>query len=157
MLQMIRQSVPGVRNTHLTRGGACRYHAVVQIQKMREGEGKNAALAAFAASIDVKQVIVVDDNVNIFDPHEVEWAVATRVQADRDIFIVPRALASSLDPSAENAIGAKMGIDATVPLGTRTGSAVKPGLFERIRIPGAENIRLEDYLDDDSPTSAVRS
>jgi 2,5-furandicarboxylate decarboxylase 1 len=147
MLEVVRQSVPTVCAVHLTPGGACRYHAVVQIQKGREGEARQAALAALAANFDVKHVVVVDDDVNIFDPQEVEWAVATRVRADRDIFFVPRDARPSADPSAADGGGTTMGIDATAPIDSRVGRDGEPGAFERIRIPDAANIRLEEYLD----------
>lgn len=147
LFAMVRQIVPTVRGVHLTPGGTCRYHAVIAIEKRREGEAKQAICAAFAANIDVKHVVVVDEDVNIFDPHEVEWAIATRVQADRDVFIIPQALGSALDPSAREGLTAKMGIDATAPIGSRQPRDGEPGPFERIRIPGLETIRLEDYID----------
>lgn len=147
MYEMVRQTVPTVRSVHLTPGGTCRYHAVVQITKTREGEAKNAAFAALASSMDIKHVTVVDDDVDIFDPNEVEWAVATRVQADRDVFIVTDALGSKLDPSTRDGLSAKMAIDATVPVGSRLGREGHPGTFERIQIPDLEKICLEDYLD----------
>jgi 2,5-furandicarboxylate decarboxylase 1 len=147
MLGVVRQTVPTVSAVHLTPGGACRYHAVVQIHKGLEGEAREAALAAFAAHFDVKQVVVVDDDVNIFDPQEVEWAVATRVQADRDIFFVPGGARPSANPSVVHGSGTKMGIDATVPADSRAGQDGEIGAFERIRIPDAASVRLEEYLD----------
>ncbi len=65
----------------------------------------------------VKLVIVVDEDIDVFDEEQVLWAVATRMQADRDVFIVDGAMGTLLDPSATDAITAKMGIDATKPLG----------------------------------------
>jgi len=147
MLGVIRHTVPTVCAVHLTPGGACRYHAVVQLRKGQEGEARAAALAAFAAHADVKQVVVVDDDVNIFDPQEVEWAVATRVRADRDIFFVPGGARASADPSVADGSATAMGIDATVPIEGRVGRDGEPGAFERIRIPGAARVRLEEYLD----------
>ena len=76
---------PNVRDVHLARGGVCRYHLYVQIRKRQEGEAKNIMLGAFAGHYDVKHVIVVDEDVDIHDSDEVEWAVATRFQADRDL------------------------------------------------------------------------
>lgn len=147
MFEIVRQTVPTVRSVHLTPGGTCRYHAVVQITKTREGEAKNAALAALASGMDVKHVTVVDDDVDIFDPHEVEWAMATRVQADRDLVVIPQALGSKLDPSTDDGVSAKLIIDATVPVGAREGKNGEPGEFERIRIPRVDQICLEEYLD----------
>lgn len=140
MLQAIRHAVPTTRGVHLTPGGTCRYHVVVSINKVNEGEAKNAMFAAFASSQEVKRVVVVDTDVDIFDPVDVEWAIATRMQAGSDVFIVTRACGNKLDPSTDAGVCDKMGIDATVPLGA------DPFRFERIRIPGETDIRLEDYL-----------
>jgi len=141
MLQVIRGAVPNTLAVHLTPGGTCRYHAVVQIDKKNEGEAKNAMLAAFASSQEIKRVVVVDKDVDIFDPVEVEWAIATRFQAGRDSTIITRALGSKLDPSGEDGVSDKMGLDATVPLGA------DPFRYERIRIPGEKDIDLESYFD----------
>ncbi|MDN5344509.1 MAG: 2,5-furandicarboxylate decarboxylase 1 [Clostridia bacterium] len=140
LLQLIKNTVPNTCGVHLTPGGTCRYDAVIAIDKQNEGEAKNAIFAAFSSSQEIKHVVVVDRDVDIFNPHEVEWAIATRCQAGRDVFIVERALGNKLDPSSDNGLSDKMGIDATVPLDA------EPGRFERIRIPGEERIKLEDYL-----------
>ncbi|BAF58677.1 3-polyprenyl-4-hydroxybenzoate decarboxylase and related decarboxylases [Pelotomaculum thermopropionicum SI] len=141
LLQTVRQAVPTVKNVHLTPGGSCRYHAVISIEKKHEGEAKNAIFAAFTSSSEVKHVVVVDHEINIFDPEEVEWAVATRCQAGRDVFIVKDAMGNRLDPSSRDGVSDKMGIDATIPLNL-------PGeRFERISIPGLDKIKLADYLE----------
>jgi len=81
-------------------------------------------------------VVVDDPDVNIHDAAEVEWAVATRAQADRDLVIIANAQGSRLDPSSNNGVSAKMGIDATIPLEA-------PELrYKRIRIPGEESVDL---------------
>jgi len=125
-----------VRDVHLARGGVCRYHLYVQIAKRQEGEAKNVMMGAFAGHYDVKHVIVVDEDVDIHNPAEVEWAVATRFQADRDLVIVPHSQGSKLDPSTRNGVGAKMGLDATKPLDA---DAMR---FKRIRVPGEESVDL---------------
>lgn len=140
LLQIVKNTVPTVAGVHLTPGGTCRYHAVISIDKQNEGEAKNAIFAALGSSQEVKHVVVVDRDVNIFDPVDVEWAVATRCQAGRDVFIVPRASGNKLDPSSDDGISDKMGIDATVPLNA------EEGRFEKIRIPGEGEINLEDYI-----------
>ena len=99
LLAHLRRSFPNVRDVHLARGGICRYHLYVQIAKRQEGEAKNVMMGAFAGHYDVKHVIVVDEDVDIHNPAEVEWAVATRFQADRDLVIVPESQGSKLDPS----------------------------------------------------------
>ncbi|KOP82408.1 3-octaprenyl-4-hydroxybenzoate carboxy-lyase [Bacillus sp. FJAT-21945] len=138
LLSTVRQVVPNITGVHIPMGGVARYHAVIQIKKKSEGDGKQAALAAFASDKDLKHVVVVNDDVNIFDSDDVEWAVATRVQASEDIFIVPGAKGSPLE-SSHNLRGAtdKMGVDATYPLG-------KEELFRRTSIP--IDINLADYL-----------
>lgn len=112
----VKRVVPKVHGVRLTEGGAMWLHAVVSITKQHDGDGKNAILAAFAGHPSLKHVVVVDEDINIYDDREVEWAIATRFQADRDLVIVPNARGSSLDPSAEKSLTTKWGIDATKPL-----------------------------------------
>lgn len=132
-LSHLRRSFPAVRDLDLSRGGTCRYHLAVQIEGA-PGEAKNVILGALAVHYDVKHVVVVDTDVDVHDPTEVEWAVATRFQADRDLVVVPRAQGSKLDPSTDGGVGAKMGLDATVP------HDAEPGDFTRIRVPGQADV-----------------
>ena len=140
MMQIIAQATPNVTGVRLTPAGGCRYHAVIQMDKQHEGEAKNAMFAAFTSSTEVKHVVVVDTDIDIDDPLDVEWAIANRVQASRDVFIVPDAMGNKLDPSSRNGTSDKMGIDATVPFGA------DPARFEKIHIAGFEEIDLKDYL-----------
>ncbi|MBO8173759.1 MAG: UbiD family decarboxylase [Thermococcus sp.] len=112
----VKRVVPKVHGVRLTEGGCMWLHAVVSITKQHEGDGKNAILAAFSGHPSLKHVVVVDEDVNIYNDREVEWAIATRFQADRDLVIVPNARGSSLDPSAKKSLTTKWGIDATKPL-----------------------------------------
>jgi 2,5-furandicarboxylate decarboxylase 1 len=144
-LSHLRRSFPSVRDLHLSRGGTCRYHLAVQIAKGSEGEARNVILGALAVHYDVKHVVVVDPDVDVHDPAEVEWAVATRFQADRDLVVVPGAQGSKLDPSTDDGVGAKMGLDATVPL------AAESMRFTRIRVPGEEQIDLSTAVSAASP------
>lgn len=142
ILANLRRSFPGVVDVRLSQGGVCRYHLYVSIRKRNEGEGKNVIMGALAAHYDVKHVYVVDDDVDIHDPEQVEWAVATRFQADRDLVSVHGTLGSKLDPSTDDdGIGSKLGFDATVPL------AVDAFKFTRIRVPGQEDLDLPDLTD----------
>ena len=127
----VRNTVPTVKNVVLTEGGCCWLHAVVQIEKRTEGDGKNAILAAFASHPSLKHVVVVDEDINIFDINDVEYAIATRVQGDKDIIIIPGAKGSSLDPSSDlkNRLTTKVGIDATMSL------TKGKEHFERAKIP----------------------
>ncbi|MEA2933689.1 MAG: 2,5-furandicarboxylate decarboxylase 1, partial [Variibacter sp.] len=141
LLDHLRRSFPNVLDVHLSRGGVCRYHLYVQIRKRQDGEAKNIMMGAFAGHYDVKQVVVVDEDVNIHDPNEVEWAVATRFQADRDLLIVPHSQGSKLDPSTRDGVGAKMGLDATKPL------AAPEMKFKRIYVPGEETVDVAAATD----------
>ena len=121
--------VTTVKNVVLTEGGCCYLHAVVQIEKQTEGDGKNAIMAAFAAHTSLKHVVVVDEDINIFDPDDVEFAIATRVKGDMDLLIIPNVRGSSLDPrGAPDGTTTKVGIDATKVL-------IEKENFERAVIP----------------------
>jgi UbiD family decarboxylase len=121
--------VTTVKNVVLTEGGCCYLHAVVQIEKQTEGDAKNAIMAAFAAHTSLKHVVVVDEDINIFDPNDVEFAIATRVKGDMDILIIPNVRGSSLDPrGAPDGTTTKVGIDATKVL-------IEKENFERAIIP----------------------
>jgi UbiD family decarboxylase len=116
---------------------------IISMKKKYEGQARMAMLAAFNADLYLKHAIVVDHDIDITDLQQVIWAISTRVQAERDVFIIPRVRGSSLDPSAE-ALGVvdKMGIDATA----------KPNLDRfapKNRIPREvmERIKLEDYIE----------
>lgn len=138
-------------NVCLTVGGMSWLHAVVQIDKERADDGQRAVDAAFLGHRSLKHVTVVDLDVNPFDPAEVEWAIATRFQADRDLLIFTDQPSSSLDPSAihtpsQKARTAKMGLDATIPW-------IAPDGHERSEQERAEFLRvdyapvdLDDYL-----------
>jgi 2,5-furandicarboxylate decarboxylase 1 len=103
---------------NVTPGGCSWLHAVVGIRKKGEEDGMKAIDAAFAGHKSLKHVVVVDDDIDIYDPASVEWAVATRVQAAKGVVIKRNERGSSLDPSADPHTYAtsKMGIDATKPL-----------------------------------------
>jgi 2,5-furandicarboxylate decarboxylase 1 len=156
MLAHLQRSFPGVLDVHLSVGGVGRYHLFVKFRKGREGEPKNVILGAFGAHYDIKQVIVVDDDVDVHDPQQVEWAVATRFQADRDLVVISGAQGSVLDPSTTVAtghhdsdepapphlqgIGAKMGMDATRPV------SYSGHVFTKVRIPGELEIDLDQEI-----------
>lgn len=135
-LSHLRRSFPCVRDVHLSRGGTCRYHLYVQVAKPKTGEAKNVILGALATHYDVKQVTVVDTDVDVHNPTEVEWATATRFQADRDLVVVGGTQGSKLDPSTADGFGAKMGLDATAP------TDAPEMRFKRIRVPGQDGVDL---------------
>jgi 2,5-furandicarboxylate decarboxylase 1 len=123
----------GVRclDVHINPGGCCWLHAIVQIDKRKQGDGRRALEAAFAGHGSLKHAFVVDDDIDIYDPSSVEWAMATRFQGDRDLLVVGRQRGSSLDPSGEpgSHLTHKMGFDLTKPLG----EGARP--FERAVFP----------------------
>src|SRR5437867_10227861 len=132
-----------VKDINVTLGGCAFWHAVISIKK-QPGEAKNALLAALSV-MDLKHVVVVDDDIDVFDPTEVEWAIATRVQGDKDVMIVGNARAKPLDPSLPQGFGvvptgAKVGIDATIPEG------IPHEHYERITYAYADRARIDDYV-----------
>jgi 2,5-furandicarboxylate decarboxylase 1 len=141
--QALRTAGVQVKDINVTLGGCAFWHAVISIKKS-PGEGKNALLAALSV-MDLKHVVVVDDDIDIFDPTEVEWAIATRVQGDKDVMIVTNARAKPLDPSLPQGFGvvptgAKVGIDATIPEG------IPREHYERITYAYAERAKIDDYV-----------
>ena len=115
-------------------GGCSWLHAIVQIDKQSEEDGKKAIEAAFAGHSSCKHVYVVDQDIDIYNPLEVEWAMATRFQGDRDLVVRERAPGSSLDPSAEAGthLTTRIGFDLTAPLET-TGKS-----FRRVSFPAVD-------------------
>lgn len=112
----VRKVVPHIKKVRLTKSSGGWLQAVISISKMHDGDAKNVILAAFAAHPSLKFVIVVDEDVDPDDVEAVLWAVNTRVRPSRDIVIIRDARCSSLDPSSENGLCDKVGIDATIPL-----------------------------------------
>ena len=130
------------RDVYITPGGCSWLHAVVQIKKQNPDDGKKAIAAAFEGHKSLKHCVIVDDDINIYDPNDVEWAIATRFQADKNAVIMPNQRGSSLDPSGDLTEGkkartCKMGLDATIPSGKTDKSFVK----ERYR-----KVDLNSYL-----------
>ncbi len=115
--QAVSRAVPHVKAVRLTEGGCAWLHGVVSIRKQHQGDGKNAIMAAFGAHTSMKQVVIVDEDVDVFDDRDVEWAIATRFQADRGLVVLHDVRGSSIDPSARDGFTSKMGIDATRPMG----------------------------------------
>ena len=134
----------GVKATaiNVTPGGCCHWHIIAAIRKV-PGDGKNA-IAALLSIADIKHVVVTDEDIDVFDPVEVEWAIATRTQADRDVVILSNARSKPLDPSLPPTDGipttAKMGIDATIP------ENVPRERYQRIVYFNQGEVRLEDYV-----------
>lgn len=114
----------------ITPGGASWLHAVVQIDKQGLEDGRKAIAAAYEGHGSLKHVWVVDTDIDIYDPYQVEWAMATRFQADRDLVVMPDRPGSSLDPSGIHVPGqksrtAKAGFDCTIPWGAERSKFTK--------------------------------
>ena len=120
-------AVPEVHGVRLTEGGCCWLHGVVSITKQKEGDGVNAIMAALGSHTSMKQVTIVDPDIDIYNDRDVEWAVATRFQGHRGLVVVENARGSSLDPSAGETT-TKVGIDATKPVGGVGFDRVAPGV-----------------------------
>lgn len=124
--RLVSRQVPAVRAVYFTHGGCGFYHAVIQLKKNAEGIQKNAIMATFAAFPSLKLVIAVDDDVDIYNPDDVEWALAARFRPDRGLMVIPFARGHELNPSTDNGITHKVGIDATAPY-------PRPEAFERAK------------------------
>ena len=124
------------KDVYITPGGCSWLHAIVQIHKQKPDDGKKAITAAFEGHKSLKHCVVVDDDINIYDPNEVEWAIATRFQADKNAVILSNQPGSSLDPSGDLSEGkkattAKAGLDATIPT-TATGKGFKREQYQKV-------------------------
>ena len=137
LYKFVKHAVPEVKAVHIQPYSAG-YHAIISIKKEKEGMPKQAIFAALTSHINIKHVIVVDEDVDIFDPKDVFWAIATRVQGDKDVMIVPGAYGPDLDRTTEEGVTAKIGIDATAPLDRKED-------FTRVKHWKIDEINLKDY------------
>ncbi len=137
LYRAVRAMVPTVKAVRVPAPFTC----YVSIEQRISGQAKNAILAVLGADLYMKRVVVVDHDVDVFNEREVNWAIATRCQPDRDIVTISNARGSDLDPSTkEDGNTAKWGVDATA----------KPSLgafTPRHRIPKEvwQRINLKDF------------
>ena len=137
LYRAVRAMVPSVKAVRVPAPFTC----YVSIEQRLIGQAKNAILSVLGADLYMKRVVVVDEDVNVFDDRQVTWAIATRCQPDRDITIVTHARGSDLDPSTkEDGYSGKWGVDATA----------KPslaGYTPRHRVPAEvwKRLALKDY------------
>jgi 2,5-furandicarboxylate decarboxylase 1 len=119
LLNHVRHVARNVSSLHIP-PYASGFTVIVAIDKLNPGEPKNVALAAFAAHVNVKWCIVVDPDVDIYDPADVMWALTTRVDWSRDVFFVPGAQGHEMDPTADDrGVHTKIGVDATTKMERR--------------------------------------
>ncbi len=126
------------KDVNINPGGCSWLHAIVKIDKQHEDDGKKAIQAAFTGHRSCKHVFVVDEDIDIYDPLQVEWAMATRFQGDRDLVEMEKEPGSSLDPSAEpgSKLTTKLGFDLTAPVGeARKG-------YEKVQYPDVDTGRF---------------
>jgi len=116
--EAVSKVVPTVKAVNLSSGGCGWLHAIISIDKLVDGDAKNALTAAFSAHSSLKHAVVVDTDIDVYNSDMVEWAIATRFQASEDLLVIPQARGSTLDPSADQETGltTKVGVDATRPL-----------------------------------------
>ncbi len=137
----MRREIPSLRQIHLvpmTFGS----HVVMSIDSDHKGEIRRALTLALSFT-SVKKAVMVDVDVNPEDGQEVEWALATRFQADRDLIVIPELRGQPIDPSSrwtgEGFLTTKMGLDATRP---------KKEGFEKVDVPEDVKRRLSPVLKD---------
>ncbi len=121
--------VAKVKDVLLTEGGCCYFHAVVQIEKETEDDARRAIDATIQAHGSLKHVLVVDTDIDIHDPRDLEYAIATRMRGDEDIVLYPNVRGSTLDPRSLEGITTKVGVDATSRLD-------RLWKFQRVTPPG---------------------
>ena len=140
ILNALRRNLPNVRAVHVPHKTCGAFLAIVSMKKIAEGEPKMAMLTALGTELYTKHVIVVDDDVDIYDMDDVMWAVATRMRAERDIFMVPGVKSAIIDPTSDPKAFTvtKMGIDATAPTDEQ--------FAERLTIPDAQRERARAIL-----------
>jgi UbiD family decarboxylase len=138
--ERIRQICPTVRDVCVTKGGIG-LHIAISIRPTYTTQARDVMLAALTTErIRPKLVIVVDEDIDVRNPEKIEWAMATRFQADRDLVVIPNQVGAALDPSTPAPrVGALMGIDATRPLGAN--------FPEVAEVPGVENFQIPGWTD----------
>jgi 2,5-furandicarboxylate decarboxylase 1 len=110
LYRAVRAMVPSVKAVRVPSPFTC----YVSLEQRLPGQAKNAILAVLGADLYMKRVVVVDHDVDVFDDRQVNWAIATRVQPDRDMTVITHARGSDLDPSTkEDGLSGKWGVDAT--------------------------------------------
>ena len=140
ILNALRRNLPNVKAVHVPHRTCGAFLAIVAMKKIAEGEPKMAMLTTLGTELYTKQVIVVDEDVDIYDMEDVMWAVATRVWPDRDILTVPGAKAAIIDPTSDPATFTvtKIGIDATAPLNDT--------FAQRLVVPEEQRARAREIL-----------
>ena len=111
----LKEMVPTLKALNFPKSGT-HFHCYLSFRKSAEGQARHALMLLFGLDPYIKLAIAVDEDVDVFNEEEVLWALATRFQADTDLFCVPKVFCNRLDPSAVDGLSAKLGLDATAPL-----------------------------------------
>jgi UbiD family decarboxylase len=111
----LKEMVPNLKALNYPKSGT-HFHAYLSLHKTAEGQARQALMLLMGLDSYVKLAVAVDDDVDVFNEEEVLWALATRFQADTDMFMVPDVLCNRLDPSSRDGMSAKLALDATAPL-----------------------------------------
>ena len=136
MYETLKKMFPEVQTVCYPTSGGVQYVLIVSLQQRYKGEARHLILAALGDASRPKYVVVVDDDIDIYDPEQVNWAIATRCQPAEDVIIIPNVAGGPLDPSApEKEVISVMGIDATRPFG-----APFPAV---VRVPGTDSFSIE--------------
>jgi UbiD family decarboxylase len=121
----LKEMVPTLKALNFPKSGT-HFHAYMSMKKLAEGQPRHALMLLLGLDPYLKLVVAVDEDVNVFDEEEVLWAIATRFQADTDMFMVPNVFCNRLDPSSRDGMSAKLALDATAPLEWDVERAVVP-------------------------------
>ena len=149
LYRRIKEALPTVKAINLPLSGGGRVRCYISLKKRSDGEPKQAAFAALATVPDIKHVILVDDDIDVFNEKEVLWALSTRFQAHEDLIVMPNCIGSHLIPTAHDITKLKPGVmetklifDATIP--------APPTYFPcRARVPTeiVDSINPEEYIE----------
>lgn len=141
IMNTLKRNLPNVKGVHVPTYTAGALMAIVSMKKTAEGQPKIAIMGALATEFYCKIVIVVDEDVDIFNMHDVMWAISTRVHAEKDILLIPGAMGAILDPTSDpvDHTVTKVGIDATKPTGR--------DFAERLTIPEEQQERVKGIIE----------
>jgi UbiD family decarboxylase len=136
VFERLKEVVPTLKALNYPKSGT-HFHAYMSFKNTAAGQARHALMLLFGLDSYIKLAVAVDDDIDVFNEEEVLWAIATRFQADTDMFVVPKVFCNRLDPSAVDGMSAKLGFDATAPLGNWD--------VERTSLP-AEAIKLASSM-----------
>lgn len=148
IFRTLRTQFPTVERVAIPASGGVSFYVVIAMRPRFAGEARQAILAAMSNNIRPKWVVVVEPDINVFDPAEVEWAMCFRVDPERDVFVVPHTPAGPLDPSVEehgalaSRTSSSIGIDATRPVGEPFPDVADVPGWESYVVPELAKLRL---------------